>query len=84
MAAGCRASNLGPCPTRWAFATAGVEARALYAAVAEAVGSELRGFKPQELSNTVWAFATAGVPTSPSELLLLPSPAPCPSLRRLA
>jgi len=46
--------------TVWAFATAGVRADALYAAVAEAaVRSGLRGFKPQALANTVWAFATA-------------------------
>ena len=45
--------------TAWAFATAGVRADALYAAVAEAaVRSGLIGFNPQDLANTAWAFAT--------------------------
>jgi hypothetical protein len=40
--------------TVWAFATAGVRADALYAAVAEAaVGSSLSGFNSQNLANTV-------------------------------
>merc|ERR1711938_152170 len=48
--------------TVWAYATAGVAADALYAAVAEAaVRSRLAGFTPQNLANTVWAYATAGV-----------------------
>ena len=46
----------------WAYATAGVAADALYAAVAEAaVRGGLAGFNPQNLANTVWAYATAGV-----------------------
>ena len=46
----------------WAFATAGVAAEALYAAVAQAaVRSGLAGFSPQNLAITVWAYATAGV-----------------------
>ena len=46
----------------WAYATAGVEAAALFdAAAAEAVG-RLRDFNPQDLANTVWAYTTAGVP----------------------
>jgi len=45
----------------WAFATAGVRAEALFAAVAEAaVASGLRDFIPQALAKTVWAFATVG------------------------
>ena len=48
--------------TVWAYATAGVAADALYAAVAEAaVRGGLAGFNPQDLANTVWAYATAGV-----------------------
>ena len=44
----------------WAYATAGVAADALYAAVAEAaVRSRLAGFTPQNLANTVWAYAAA-------------------------
>jgi len=44
----------------WAYATAGVAADALYAAVAEAaVRGGLDRFNPQELANTVWAYATA-------------------------
>ena len=45
-----------------AYATAGVAADELYAAVTEAaVRGGLAGFKPQNLANTVWAYATAGV-----------------------
>jgi len=48
--------------TAWAFATAGVRAEALFAAVAEAaVGSGLRDFNPQALANTAWAFTAADV-----------------------
>ena len=48
--------------TVWAYATAGVAADALFAAVAEvAVRSRLAGFNPQNLANTVWAFAKTGV-----------------------
>ena len=43
-----------------AYATAGVAAEALYAAVAEAaVRGGLAGFSPQARSNTVWAYAMA-------------------------
>jgi hypothetical protein len=46
----------------WAFATAGVRADAMYAAVAEAaLRSGLGGFGPHNISNTAWAYATAGV-----------------------
>ena len=45
----------------WAFATAGVPAPALFAAMAEVVAPRLRDFKPQELANMAWACATAGV-----------------------
>ena len=47
--------------TVWAYATAGMAADALYAAVAEAaVRGGLGSFSPQNLANTVWAYATAG------------------------
>jgi hypothetical protein len=48
--------------TVWAYATAGVRADALYAALAEAaMRNGVGSFTPQELANTVWAYAKAGV-----------------------
>jgi hypothetical protein len=49
--------------TAWAYATAGQEAPALFAAVAEAATPRLGEFDQQELANTAWAFAVADVPS---------------------
>ena len=47
----------------WAFATSGVSAPELFAALGDTALPRLAGFKPQEIANLVWAFATAGVAT---------------------
>lgn len=45
----------------WAFATSGVSAPELFAALGDTALPRLASFKPQEVANLVWAFATAGV-----------------------
>ena len=47
--------------TAWAFATAGVPAPTLFAAVAKEAEPRLGEVNEQGLSNTAWAFAKAGV-----------------------
>ncbi|KAJ8604984.1 hypothetical protein CTAYLR_006906 [Chrysophaeum taylorii] len=47
--------------TAWAFATAGVEARQLFVAIAGEANSRLGEFNPQDLANAARAFATAGI-----------------------
>jgi hypothetical protein len=46
--------------TAWAFATTGVRAPGLFAALAVHCEHRMGTFNAQDLANTVWAFAIAG------------------------
>jgi hypothetical protein len=47
--------------TAWAFATAGLRAPELFAALAVHAEQRMGTFNAQNLANTAWAFASAGV-----------------------